>query len=54
MDYLLAAAPEKTTDDSAKEKEGKPSTTPGKVIYCIDMSGSMAERTEMPELQGIL
>ncbi|XP_054758753.2 circularly permutated Ras protein 1-like isoform X1 [Lytechinus pictus] len=51
VDYLLAAAPEKVAEGEEKDKDGKPSSHPGLVLYCVDMSGSMAERTQLPELQ---
>ena len=48
MDYLLEAAP-------AKEAEGdagvaKPACT-GTLVYCIDISGSMASTTQVSSLQ---
>ncbi|XP_030854579.1 circularly permutated Ras protein 1 isoform X1 [Strongylocentrotus purpuratus] len=51
VDYLLAAAPEKAAEGEKKDETIKPSSTPGLVLYCVDMSGSMAERTQLPELQ---
>ncbi|XP_072166437.1 circularly permutated Ras protein 1-like [Diadema setosum] len=50
VDYLLEAAPEKT-EEAAMSEEGKQSSKAGTLLYCVDMSGSMAQTTQLPELQ---
>ncbi|XP_071490582.1 circularly permutated Ras protein 1-like [Diadema antillarum] len=50
VDYLLEAAPEKM-EEATKSEEGKQSSKAGTLLYCVDMSGSMAQTTQLPELQ---
>ncbi|XP_046580582.1 circularly permutated Ras protein 1-like [Haliotis rubra] len=51
FDYMLSPATEK----EEKEKEGKEEVvqkvTPGIIVYCMDISGSMDSKAAVPELQ---
>jgi hypothetical protein len=47
VDYIIAPAPQVTDSDTKVLNKGR-------VIYCIDISGSMSVTTEMPGLQGIM
>ena len=51
IDFLLAAAPEPVEDDKSAEESAKVLRKTGTVIYCVDVSGSMASTTQLPSLQ---
>ncbi len=52
FDYMLSPATVEEEEKKEDKEEVVQKVTPGIIVYCIDISGSMDSKADVPELQG--